>query len=146
MALPKNLPVRLELADFGRNRYFEMTAPGVTLEDVMSGDYWVHVRKALRVNDILETVAADGAFDAELRILSVNQASGAMVFRVLRNIKGAVGAVAKSSGADRFTIKHDKFGKYQIIERKTGRVVVDGLDKASTEAEKARLEEERQTA
>ena len=139
-------PVRLKRAEFERNVYVEVVPPGVTLEDVMQGDYWVHVRKSIRVNDIIEVMAADGAFDAEIRVLSINQLSGAMTFRVLRSFVGKPGAIAKPQSGERFEVKHDKFGRYKIFERKTGAVVADGLDKAGAEAERLRLEDERQAA
>lgn len=146
MALPKNPPTRLKRSEFEVNRYFVMIEPGVTLDDVMTGDYWMHVRKVLRVNDVIEAVAGDGSFDAELRILSINQNSGAMTFRVLRNTVGKAGPIAKSVAEDRFELKHAGFAKYRITERKTGTVVVDGVDKATAESEKARLEAERVAA
>jgi len=146
MTLPKQLPVRLTFADYGRNRYFEVIPPGVTLDEVMTGDYWVHVRKRLRVNDVMEVVAADGSFDADLRILSINQASGDIRFRVLRNVAGTPADAAKPVPAERYEAKHKRLGQWHIIEKATGAVVVDGLSKDEAVAEKARLEDVRKAA
>ena len=146
MTMPKTLPIRLKRAEFERNVYFEVVPPGTTIEDVMSGDFWVHVRKTIRVNDVIEAVAADGSFDADLRVVSINLASGAMAFRVLRNVTGKPSAVVKPQGAERFKVQHVRFGQYAILELKTGAKVADGLDKEAAVAEKARLEAERQAA
>jgi len=146
MNTAKNLPLRLKRTEFESNSYFEVIAPGVTLEEVMSGDFWVHVRNNFRVHDVIVAVAADGAFDAELRITSLNKVSGDIRFRLLSNVKGQAGAVVKSQPAERFEIKHRGAGRFAIVERKTGDIAADGLDKDTAAAEKAKMEAERQAA
>lgn len=141
----RKLPLKLERAEFRRTCYFHMAVQGVPLAEVMKGDYWVHVRNRFQPNDLIEVVAEDGAYDAVIRILSINTKSGAMTFRVLSNVVGKAMPVARVT-TDRFEIKDRKFGNWSIYEIQTGTEVVKGLSKDEAVAEKARLEGERKAA
>lgn len=73
----------LNRADFRPNAYVEVVPTGLLLEDICTSGYWSAVRPLLRPMDIIEAIAADGSFDAQIRITEIS-ATGAMTFRVLR--------------------------------------------------------------
>lgn len=141
----RRLPLKLERAEFCRTPYFHMVTEGIPLSEVLKGDYWIHVRKHFKPNDTIEILAEDGAYDAVVRVLSINLMSGAMTFRALRYVEGNLVPVVRVA-SDRFEVKSRGSGKYSIFELKTGAEVVKGITKDEAVAEKARLEAERQAA
>lgn len=149
--MARNEPQRLLRSEYQLTRYFHIAAPGVSLEQVMASTYWVHVRNQFRANDIVEVRAADGAYDAEIRLLSIT-ADGNMKFCVLHYWQEQVAAsrqpVApiKMASVDHYTIHHKGFAKYELIEKETGIIVADGLDKATAEEQKTKLEAARAAA
>ena len=138
--MPTNQPNNLRRSELVYNRYTEVIAPGETLEMAMNADKWINVRRTLRVHDVIEIIASDGAFEADLRVVSVNQLSGAIKFRVIRKTEGKASAPEPANAADRYVVQHAGFGKWRVTELATGNVVADGLDKEG--AETARLEAE----
>ena len=134
-----NLPIRLKACEEVHGRYFEVIPPGFSFAEVMTGDFWVHVRRRLKLYDVIEVVAADGSFDCDIRVVSLNQLTGIVWFKVLREVHG--GAVAVPSHVDdRYAVKHQHFGKYAVIERTTGIVIAEGIDKLGAEEAKREAE------
>jgi hypothetical protein len=126
----KTSPTRLRRAEEVRSVYFEVVPDGMTLADAMSADFWQHVRKALRLYDVFEVVAADGSFDASFRLTYINNMTGEMRFRLLVLVEGDGTAQAYvPKGGDRFVVTHKGFGRYAVIEKATGTLVADGLTK-----------------
>jgi hypothetical protein len=131
-------PTALHRAEYKRNIYFDIADQGVTLADVMHSDYWVHVVKQFRANDVVEVMAADASFDVAFRITSIT-AEGKMTFRLLREApigQGATAAVVTFAGSSgRFEVKRAFQGKYNVIDTLTGEVVASGLGKEAAESE-----------
>jgi hypothetical protein len=132
-------PTALHRAEYKRNIYFDIADQGVTLADVMHSDYWVHVVKQFRANDVVEVMAADASFDVAFRITSIT-ADGKMTFRLLREAPIKLNAAfmaqfppAPSSG--RFEVKRAFQGKYNVIDTLTGEVVASGLGKEAADSE-----------
>lgn len=66
------LPSRLGRAEHERGDYFHQPAPGVSLDQVLDPNYWVHLAERLRVNDLIEVVAPDHSFDLDLRVVAID--------------------------------------------------------------------------
>ena len=141
-----NQPYNLRRTELIYNRYTEISAPGETLESVMNADKWINVRKQFRINDVIEVIAADGSFEADIRVIAINQMSGAIKFRVIRHVAGEPVKAGSAMTTDRYEIKHAGFGRWRVHERETGAVVADGLDKEGAEAAKAEAELSRKAA
>ena len=124
------LPLRLKRSDYEHTRYFELIPPGTTLETAMSPQYWEHVRVGMRIYDEIELVAADGSFDALVRVVHIDSRSGALAFRVLNHVVGegktvSVAAVKESP----VELKHRGHGKWAVLERGSGKLLLDGVSK-----------------
>lgn len=123
-------PLRLRRSEEVRSTYFEVLPEGMKLEDAMNSDFWNNVRKKLRLYDLIEVVAADGSFDALIRVINLNLVTGEINFRVLSNVEGSPEVQAYvPAGSDRFEVKSRGFGRYAVIEKATGAMVADGLSK-----------------
>lgn len=145
--MPTFQPIRLNREETMHTRYFVVVPEGVPLADVMTGDFFVNVRNSLRPHDMISAVAADGSFDAEFRVVSINRISGVIKFRLLRNaVIDAEKVQASDDIEDRYDVKHAGHGSYSVIEKATGNKVIEGLDKESAHAEKTRLETMRRAA
>jgi hypothetical protein len=135
-----NQPHNLRRSELVYNRYSEILAPGETLEDAINADKWVNVRRMLRVHDVIEVIASDGAFEAELRVTMINQLTGAIKFRVISHLVATPSKQESVPAGDRYEVKHAGHGKWRVQEKETGLIAADGLDKEG--AEQARLEAE----
>lgn len=119
--------------------YNEIVEPGFPLSVVMSRDYWIHVHQTLRPFDVITVVAADGSFDADIRL--VLKTSTEMKFRLIRGGETEQRApISRDETRERFTVTHRGRGSYGVQEKTTGHFVAEGLDRESADAEKARLE------
>ena len=139
------IPIRLRRAEYEFTKYVEVVPAGVSLEAAMASDYWAHVHRGLRLYDEIVLIAADGYFDATVRVIAIDSRAGTIRFRVL-NLVGAEGkpisggAIAMESP---FELKHRGHGKWSVLERSSGKVLIDGVSKdeaaafAETENSKA---------
>ncbi|MDE2440030.1 MAG: hypothetical protein KGP14_03320 [Betaproteobacteria bacterium] len=144
--MPTHQPIRLKRVEVEYNRYFDVVPPGITLEEVMTTDYWVNVRRQIRLHDVLEVVAADGAFDAEFRVTMIDHIRGLMTFRLLRETKGPKIAASLPSQADRYAVKHRGHGNWAVVEIATGSVVSEGMSREAAEATRIEAEAGRKAA
>ena len=134
----RKLPLRLKRAEFAYTRYFELVPAGVPHEEVASTSFWAHVMPVLRVLDIVEAVAEDGAWEADLRL--VRKSPGRLEWRVLRHFSGAP---VEQDRPARFELKWGGPAlKWTIRDRRDGKVVAEGFNKPGAEQEMARLEVE----
>ncbi len=124
-------PTRLTRAEQDRTVYFHVVPEVFSLEKVLTGDYWAHVRKLLRLYDVFELVAADGSFDATARLVYLNNLTGEMRFRLLSNVqpKAAVPGASITAKTDRFEVRHRGGGRFACIEKATGEMIADGIPK-----------------
>ena len=137
------IPIRLRRAEYEFTKYVEVVPAGVSLEAAMASDYWAHVHRGLRLYDEIVLIAADGYFDATVRVIATDSCAGTIRFRVL-NFVGAEGkpisggAVAMESP---FELKHRGHGKWVALDRASGKVLAEGTKEevsAAAEAENAR--------
>ena len=130
------IPIRLRRAEYEFTKYVEVVPAGVSLEAAMTSDYWAHVQRGLRLYDEITLIAADGSFDATVRVIAIDSRAGTIRFRVL-NLIGAEGkpisggAVAMESP---FELKHRGHGRWTVLERGTGKVLLDNASKGEAEA------------
>lgn len=69
MAAYKLSPAKLQPAEHYRTRYAAVVDDGTTVEDLQRPEFWCHVAGKLRQMDILEVLAEDGSYFAELMVL-----------------------------------------------------------------------------
>ena len=141
-SLNQRLPIRLKRAEFESQHYVEIIPAGIPFSEVMSTQFWSHVETRLRVYDIVEVIAEDGSFDADMRL--VRKAPGRLEWRVLRNVSGApVEGVVKPGKPARHELKWGgPRAKWTVKDKRTGKTLVEGYDKAEAQAELERLEAE----
>lgn len=136
-------PTRLFQPGAKYARYTEFVEPGTTLSMVMAPDYWTHVRAVLRVHDVIECIAMDGSFEADLRVTQIRDTYPR--FRIIREIHDEAGSsVASQAGI--YTVQHFGRGVWGVTEKSTGDRIAEGFDKAGAEAELLRLEGQRKAA
>ncbi len=66
------LPKKTERAEHAYTQYLVRAAPGVQPGHLIDPDFWVHLAHKLALNDRLEVMAADGSFEAELRVVAID--------------------------------------------------------------------------
>lgn len=133
-------PVRLFRSEVMRTTYFEVIPEGFTLDKVLTGDYWTHVRKMLRLYDLFELVAADGSFDALVRLVYLNNVNGELRFRILSNVTSNQAPAYIPAASNRFVVQHRGGGRFAVVEKATGERLVDGVPKADAEEAAAAAE------
>lgn len=93
-------------------RHQVLVPSGHTLEDILNPDYWAHYTQTLRQNSVIECVADDASFEADLRVEAVGAAW--VRVRLLREWKRPKGAAAITPERDRYKIEHTPAG-WQVI-------------------------------
>jgi len=143
----RHYPTRLWRAEQVFNSYVEKPAPGVTAEQAMSAEYWVHVRKQLRLFDTFRFIAQDGSYDVLATIVMISPET--IKWRTLIDWRAPEGKAEPPRidlGAPFLVKPAGRAGGFRVHERATGQVVAEGLDKVSAEAECARLNQARKAA
>lgn len=69
MKLLPSTALRSNGADFVRTYHHVSVDPDVTVEDLMTPGFWAHHANSLRVNDLVDVLAADGSLDCQLRVV-----------------------------------------------------------------------------
>lgn len=138
-------PTRLNQPGHVYARYTQFVDPGTSFEDVLEPDYWAHVVTRLRPMDVIEVVALDGSFDAELRVMSIKE--NIPTFRVLRecHVREAEDT-SQPDASDRYETRHFGRGVWGVVERSSGSRVWEGGTKDEAGAERLRLEAARKAA
>lgn len=85
MATFKLLPARLQNAEYFRTRYAAAADAGTTREDLERPDFWSHVARTLKRQDIIEVIPEDESYFAELLVL--NTGVGFAKVKVIRFIE-----------------------------------------------------------
>jgi len=129
------LPLRLKRAEYEFTRYVEIVPAGTPLEAAMASHYWVHVHRGLRIYDEIVLIAADGSFDATVRVVAIDDRAGTIRFRVL-NFVGAEGRPTSGAAVKESLVelKHRGHGKWAAIDRASGKVLVEGVSKEEAAA------------
>lgn len=131
-----DLPIRLKRAEELRTIYREEPKAGVSLDELMTAAYWVNVVDRLRVFDRVEVVAQDGSYFAEIEL--VMKKPGEMKWRVWWQETAAPVPIAQPVAADFFAQPAGR-GTFRVVQKSTGKMIAEGLDKASADAEAERL-------
>lgn len=118
--------------------YEEVAPAGTELSDLLGESYWVHLRRFMRLRDVIQVIAEDDSLDVELRVTCIEP--GQLAFRVLREYRDATKVYARS-GSDRYEVRSNgRSGGFNIIDKKTTQIVRSGLPRHEAEAERQRLE------
>lgn len=148
-----NLPMKdlnTYRAEQQSQHYIFRIPPGTPLSACQSSDYWVHVRNRLRLLDVVELIADDGSFEAKMRILEINRATGNIVFRTLSEWRPAPSETVmplKAETKPKFKAAWIVGNRsYSVQEIQTGNYVAEGLTKENAEKEADRLNAERLAA
>lgn len=67
--MPRINDSRLKLAEYTRSVHQAVPEAGVSLDDMLATDYWVHVARRLKPMDKIEVCAEDGAYYADLMVV-----------------------------------------------------------------------------
>jgi len=137
-------PIRLERAEYARAHYFATIPAGMALTDVLTADYWVHVHKGIKVWDLFEIVAEDGAYDVLARVIA--KAPGMLKFRIVAGIELTDPLPVGEAKEGRFYAKHKGRGQFGVMDRDTGQWVAEGFDREMAEAEAEKLNAARMAA
>lgn len=117
--------------------YNEIVPAGVSLKAVMTLAYWGDRARQFRPFDVVNCMAEDGSFDAQIRFLS--RTSDAISFRVIHLAECADGdAIQRESLAQRFVVvrTNDVCSVFDNFRRA---ILATGLDERSAEAERQRI-------
>lgn len=69
MAAYKLSPAKLQPAEHYRTRYAAIVDDGTTADDLQRPEFWCHVANKLRQMDVIEVLAEDSSYFAELLVL-----------------------------------------------------------------------------
>ncbi|MBA2708004.1 MAG: hypothetical protein H0U59_09395 [Gemmatimonadaceae bacterium] len=136
-------PTRLFQPGAQYARYTIFVEPGVPMSQVTAPDYWINVRSTLRVHDVIECIALDGSFEADLRVTQIRDTYPR--FRVIREVHDEAGSTIVSKSAI-YVTQHFGKGVWGVSEKTTGKRISEGFDKAGAEDELHRLEGQRKAA
>jgi hypothetical protein len=125
-------------ADYTRAEYHVVIPAGHTIEDVTDLHYWHQHALKLNAMDILEVIAADGAFDARLRVLKVGKDGaniGKVWTRVLTlwtNPEIIEAQKAEETGdvpalPDGYSVSKGPGGRHRVKRKTDNTVLKDGL-------------------
>lgn len=144
------LPTNSVRAEYARADHYVETPQGVTPAHILDPDFWQHIAARFRVNDRIEVVAADGSFDAELRVTAIDPRKLWAQVRLLRICTGEGIAAGRASAsgpapverpaADHagYVVEPDGLGKHRIVQGSD--LIAKGFpDKAAAEAALANL-------
>jgi hypothetical protein len=132
------IPARLLPIPQVWNEYAQVVPVGVSLEEVLSRDYWRLVESQLKPLDRLHLVAEDRSFDALVR-LDEKKVSG-LKFTVLRLHEAEPATpIRRESMAGKYRIQNGGSAGWQVIDTSNHKAVADGLSKDDAEAERRRL-------
>ena len=140
---PKAITNRLQIADEVRQRYRQSLPAGVTIDEALDRNMWVHVSKQLRAGDIIELRAEDGAWYGEALVSGVVvTATGVHIpsFMLLSHVERGGAKVSVPSEGDSLFVKHNGPADMWVIIRAADKTKVEkGIP--TKEAAEARLAE-----
>lgn len=95
------LPSKVQRAEYGRSVYVATLEDGVSANEIVNSDFWVHLAPSLNALDRIEAVTADGETYVELLVSRVEKlADGPRTVRIPKVVllqKVALGAESKAS-------------------------------------------------
>ena len=98
--------------------YFLDLPPGTKPEHVEDPDFWVHMAARFRVHDEIIAIAADGSFEAELRVVAIDPRKLWAQVRPLRVWRGEAAAsenAAPRTDPDGYKIEFSGPHKWRIV-------------------------------
>ena len=114
----------IQLAETRRNAWSVEVPTAVDLARVLEPDYWTHC-KMLKAKDRIEAVAKDGAWFADLLVMSAGQ-HGAKL-KVL-NYVDLVESKSEVASADEFKVEFAGRHKWRVVRLQDHEVVHSGED------------------
>jgi hypothetical protein len=127
MAGTKLLPALLQRADHFRTHYVAAVPEGVTADDVQQPEFWAHVATKLRRMDMIEVLAEDESYYAELLVMDAGV--GFAKVKMLRFVElEAAGESTEANSA--FKIEWKGIAKkYSVIRKSDSVTLRDGFTK-----------------
>lgn len=117
---------RFGLAEFKRNLFLVRPAAGTSKEDILNPVYWAHTAAHLKVHDVIEVCAEDGAYWGQLLVLSRSDVHANVVELTWTDIAANAGAEEEIGGL------RVKYGNYKtgwrVLRVSDGEVVSTGLE------------------
>lgn len=142
MDLSSNLlPRDIRRSEVEITSWFLRVVPGVTPRHVVDPEFWAHLAGKLRVDHRIEVVAADGSFDADLRVVAVDTRGEWAQIRVLRMTLAEPADLPADQWPDKdgYRIEFSGPQKHRIISP-TNEVVASGFpDEAAAVAALAKI-------
>lgn len=132
------LPQRLRRLEECCTIWREEPDPGIPLDAVMATSYWVHVHDKITVNDIFVISPQDKSYFVVFEVLM--KRPGELKFRKLFHFEDVASAQSPlPAAASTFILQFVPALQWTVVERSTGKRVVQGMDKPSALAECDRL-------
>ncbi len=120
--------------DYAVTRWYFLDLPqGITAEHIVNPDFWQHVAAKFKVNHEIVAVAADGSFDAELRVIAVDPRKLWAQTRILRMTKPEGvehKMVPQWPDKEGYVVEFDRVHKFRIVNRNGEVVAQDFPDEA----------------
>lgn len=124
MAAYKLSPAKLQPAEHYRTRYAAVVDDGTTVEDLQRPEFWCHVAGKLRQMDVIEVLAEDGSYFAELMVLK----SGTGFAKVLLLRQVALEDTAQDDDESPVVAQwKGPHRKYSVIRKADGVILKDGF-------------------
>ena len=124
-------PRNFAVADHARGLYRVNATAGTTVEQILSPAYWSHVAKTLRVFDLVEVLAEDGAFFLLLLVRDVQEIAATV--SLLQRVD--LDAVDTKANPEDFRYEYTDALKWSV-HRKVGNYRVGKNFKSESDARK----------
>lgn len=116
-------------SEYTHTNYDATVEAGVTLDDCLAPEFWMHVADKLRPSDKIFVYAADQSFYAELLALSVNRVEARVA--LIHHVDLSKATNGEELGAE--LAKYDvswagPANKFRIVHKASKDVVKDGFD------------------
>jgi hypothetical protein len=117
-------PTRLQRAEHYFSNYAAVLPDGVSLDDALKPEFWAHAAGKLRQHDTIRLIPENGAFFAEVLVLSAGR--GFVKVKLLHHI--VIDQEGQSDGTDLVEVKwRGPHSKWSILRRSDGSVLKEGL-------------------
>lgn len=124
MAAYKLSPAKLQPAEHYRTRYAAVVDDGTTVEDLQRPEFWCHVAGKLRQMDVIEVLAEDSSYFAELMVLKTGTGFAKVLLLRQVTLEGAVQDDEDSPVVVQWKGPHRK---HSVIRKTDGAVLKDGF-------------------
>lgn len=123
--VPALHPRFFQIAEHVRTHYAATIPAGVDVDDLLEKTFWSHLASKLRPWDRIEAIAEDGAFYAELLVLSATSADANVV--LLNKLKLQTIAPGEVDLLRGFAVSHTPATQWRVVRKSDNREVASGL-------------------